>query len=288
VSQFFVYQAYGRPEFYLECVYSILSLLRFYNEGPPPFKIFVYTDNKQAMQGKLPESVEFIELPAGQFQAWRGDIDFVHRVKVEMLRDFTKRVSGSIIYVDTDTYFLKDPAPIFEKIGKGTRFLHLLEDRVDSKSNPILKKMYRFLKKRIFSLKDGRNVKMPVSVEMWNAGLIGFSSQDKSLLEDVLELTDLMYSQYEKHVMEQLAFSFVLQTEGSLLPAEDYVYHYWAHKDFRNAIESFFAETKAMPLPDVVQATEKLNPANEKPEPRRSRWRVFHKILNVGGVAERP
>ena len=42
-----------------------------------------------------------------------------------------------------------------------------------------------------------------------------------------LVLTDAMHSRYRKHVTEQLAVSWVLQTSLRILPAADVVHHYW-------------------------------------------------------------
>ncbi|RZK61103.1 MAG: hypothetical protein EOO59_05885, partial [Hymenobacter sp.] len=82
-----IYQAYGLPGIRLEAAYSILSA---YGAGGGTLggaRIVVYTDApaefKQVLG--LPPEIEYQLIELGQWQQWRGPIDFVHRVKIEVL-----------------------------------------------------------------------------------------------------------------------------------------------------------------------------------------------------------
>ncbi len=81
---------------------------------------------------------------------------------------------------------------------------------------------------------------------MWNAGALGFQSSDRSLLEKVLELTDKIYSEFPKHIVEQLAFSVVFsdQPNRSLKAMDGKIFHYWNFKEFRNTLKGFFKKNQ--------------------------------------------
>ena len=84
---------------------------------------------------------------------------------------------------------------------------------------------------------------MGQETEMWNAGVIGLSQSNKAFFDDILDLTDQMYVKYSKHVMEQLAVSYVLQTRSQLISAEKTIYHYWNQKpEYQLEIQKFFGD----------------------------------------------
>jgi hypothetical protein len=77
---------------------------------------------------------------------------------------------------------------------------------------------------------------------MWNAGVLGISKSVSNCYQQVLDLTDKMYSQYPKHVMEQLAFSYVLQNQTQIHPADKVILHYWNQKDEYQILINTFLE----------------------------------------------
>jgi hypothetical protein len=94
---------------------------------------------------------------------------------------------------------------------------------------------------------------------MWNAGLIGLRSDQRRLLDDVLDLTDQFHARYPKHVMEQFAFSYVLSRELALHAADDHVYHYWNFKEFGEVLSAFLA--KHQRFEEVVANRARIDPA---------------------------
>lgn len=79
---------------------------------------------------------------------------------------------------------------------------------------------------------------------MWNAGVLGISPQDGPLLQRVLSLTDALYPRYPKHIIEQFAFSVVLQEAQNLHSAAPWVLHYWNFKEWRLWLSAFFSAFK--------------------------------------------
>ena len=252
-----VYLAYGPPRFLDEAIYSLASYVAV--SGPRAAAVTVYTDNPGYLRARLPADVCYEELGADRVEAWRGPTDFVHRVKVEMLRDFCARHRGTFVYVDTDTVFLKPLDDVFTALERGgTAFMHENEGRLSSRKNPVFRKLLAFFRRNTFTYR-GAPLLVPPESEMWNAGLIGLHADQRRLLDDVLDLTDQFHARYPKHVMEQFAFSYVLSRELDLSAADDRVYHYWNFKEFGGVLSAFLAKHRT--FEEVVANRARIDPA---------------------------
>lgn len=255
-----VYQAYGRPEIIRQSQFSILSFLRWGMKE----KILVYTDQEAQLSEffKGVSSVEIVPLSAEQIQLWRGQIDFVHRVKIEVLIDASRRTRDSLLYLDGDTVFTKDPKEMMGLVHPGQCLMHVMESRLDQAKDPLTKKIAKFCRGQSFHPKRGI-VSIPLSTEMWNAGVIGIHESRTNLLERILDLTDAAYTLYQKHVIEQLAVSYFLQSTGKVLPAEPWVLHYWQAKDiWQQRIDAFLNQYQT-----ATAAMEMINGFDFTPPP---------------------
>jgi hypothetical protein len=143
MGDYLLYQAYGSPAILHEALLSILSYLR----QPAGATVLVYTDNPAHFRAVLGEvaAVEYVPIEPAQWQAWRGEIDFVHRVKIKVLQHAAAHYVGNLLYVDTDTIFLKSPADIFAALGRGEHFMHVAEGRLGD-GNPLNRKINRALR----------------------------------------------------------------------------------------------------------------------------------------------
>jgi hypothetical protein len=245
MSNYLIYQAYGSPDILNEALLSILSYLR----QPADATVLVYTDNPAHFQAVLDDAagVTFVFIEPNQWRTWRGEIDFVHRVKIKVLQHAAMHYPGQLLYVDTDTIFTQSPAAIFTALAQGERFTHVSEGRLGD-GNPLNRKINRALQQASpgIALIGG-----PIGPEtrMYNAGVLGLRSLDAPLLADVLALTEQLYRLYPKHVMEQLAFSVVWARSGPVREAVPWVYHYWNLKEIRPVLARLFA-----PLPGTTLA----------------------------------
>ncbi len=271
-----VYQAYGLLEIVRQTQFSILSFLKN-RELDDLTEIWVYTDQKNRFVeffGDHPQ-IEYVEITKDQIQKWRGEINFVHRVKVEILKDAASKFQGCLFYCDGDTYFMSSPKSLFKKVSDRYSLMHIAENALDAGKDPLSKKILKFVKTHQFQISN-EFVGIGPSTVMWNAGVLGISEKNKYLLSLVLELTDQAYSLYQKHVMEQLAFSFYLQTRTTVLPADSVIYHYWNQKDeYQASIDGYLLDN-----PSVEKALE--NYANfafpGPPQPKKKKT-ILQKIL---------
>lgn len=222
---YFVIQCYGKERILREAKFCVLSLLE-YIKGNSNYSLVLYTDNPAFFED-IKDHVLFEPMLPETVQQWKGEHNFVHRVKVMMLLDFASKYDGKFIYLDSDTWFKQSPEQLFQRIDGDNALLHLPEAQLSSNANPVIKKMHRFVKANSFTLSDGEKVQISAEYYMWNAGVIGLTTLAKPIIEKVLQLTDAMLQAYQKHVMEQLAFSYLLQREFTTHRCDNVIEHYW-------------------------------------------------------------
>ena len=247
-----IYQAYGLPGIRLEAAYSILSAYAAGGGTPGGIRIVVYTDAPvefEQVLGYLPE-VEYRLIAPAQWQQWRGSIDFVHRVKIEVLRHAAAHYPGRLLYLDTDTVFERPPAEVLGWLAAGPRLMHLAEGTL-SHGSYLNRKIGRYLRRHGFASTCGGPAIGPAT-PMFNAGVLGLQPTDGPLLAQVLCLTEELYRFYPKHVMEQLAFSAVLAAAGPVREAAPGIFHYWNLKEARPLLAAFFARHAGRPLPALL------------------------------------
>lgn len=258
--KYLLYQAYGNIAIIQEALYSILSFYRIRPDAAD-VTVIVYTDNEQPFKELFAnKKVECVLISEEQIKKWKGDINFVHRLKIKVLQDFFERYSGEVLYLDSDTCFTKNMQPLWQEIANGKLIMHTLEGRISDRINPVFKKLAHFLSRNTIALKDGSKINIPASTDMWNAGVLGLKPEHKHILDEVLLLTDSMYPVYPKHIVEQFAFSYYFQQHAEVLAAEDYIYHYWNFKEFRTVLADFFAHYKGKGVDVLIEKMQNIQP----------------------------
>lgn len=250
---YIVFQCYGNEGVFHECAFALLSLARIYNGGlPANTQVWIYTDNPGWFSNILHNpgiELHFCELDATRIAKWRGSIDFVHRVKIEVLIDFTRSRNGNVLYADTDVVFMRPIEPMLQAIAAGEMYMHVNEGIVSEKANPIMAKLDAHLRDSTPMKVNGRSL---WDLAMWNAGVLGFHTRHNAVLEDVLTFTDAEYPQFSKHVVEQFAFSVFFRQTGTIKAAAPYMLHYWNLKEARTVLASFFEFFKSKSWDDLI------------------------------------
>ena len=243
-TNYIVFLCYGNESILQECTYALLSLSRLYTpEELANVEIWIYTDNPGWFQSfkecRLPLHYRAIEDKI--IKQWRGKIDFVHRLKIEALKDLTKEKNGNILYADADIVFTHRIDKMFRDIQAGKLYMHVNEGIVSNKGNRTLKNLNGYLQKNSFFKVNEKPIH---DLAMWNAGVLGFNTKYQHLLDDVLTFTDTEYPKFPKHVVEQFAFSVYFQQAGQVKAAAPNIMHYWNLKEARLVLASFFKQFK--------------------------------------------
>lgn len=241
-SSYIVMQAYGSADILHECAFALASLCSRHTRAElANLTVCIYTDQPEYFRAFSDcwLNIHFRYVDEMLLAAWRGNIDFVHRVKIEVLRDFSANHEGNVLYLDTDVVFANPVSEIFEQIASGKLYMHVMEGPVHHSRNAVFQKLSGFFKKGPVMVHN-RLIEIPDQAMMWNAGVLGFHTQHAPVLKDVLDFTDDVYRQFPKHVVEQFAFSFYFQRTALLLSAHTSIYHYWNLKELRPVLASFF------------------------------------------------
>ena len=213
-----VYQAYGGRAYLDQALFSILTFRHHYPATAPNIQLVVYTDQPEHFAGS---GAQCELLTPERIAAWRGRYGFVHRLKVEMLRDATNRFSASLLYLDSDTYWKSSPLELLDAIQTNHCVMDRFEGNLSSQCHPYL---HEYL---LREKKQGRGAIAPQS-PMWCAGVVGLPFTHRTLLDEVLTLTDALYRRiYQKDWLEQFAFSATLAEHSVLMSSTRQIEHYW-------------------------------------------------------------
>ncbi len=251
-TSYIVLQCYGNDAIFHECTFALLTLSQLYKpEELAHIQIWIYTDRPEWFLSFrdcwLPITLKKINEQV--IKTWKGEIDFVHRVKIEVLRDLLQTKAGNILYLDTDVVFLRRIDTLLDAVGQGKIFMHVMEGVVSDEGNPIMKKLCFYLREQKTIQLSGKPL---YENAMWNAGVLGFDTQYHALLDDILFFTDMVYPEFPKHIVEQFAFSLYFQRTTDIHAAAPYILHYWNVKELRILLASFFEHFKNKTWDDLV------------------------------------
>jgi hypothetical protein len=275
MDNYIIYQAHGHLDFYNEALYSIISFYKFHPNTD--IKIAIYTDNIPFFENYLPKEVIYIPINAEQIKEWKGQINFIHRVKINIIQDFTAKFSGNYLYLDTDTYFTACIDAVFKNIASNALYLEKYEgDLFESKSRT-MKPIAAFFKNNsaFKTAKDSNPISVLPPFSMWNAGAIGFNSNYIHLLDKVMVLTDALYPKLELHIIEQFSFCYYFQKSSPPLVTVDCIEHYWAFKEFRPILNEFFLFNKEKDLNSLISKIDNINPVYLSKEKRDYKTKSF-------------
>ncbi len=242
-NNYVVFQAYGNERILQECAFALLTLTRLHTkEELDTLQIWIYTDRPDFFKAfkNCDLNLNYKNLDAALINKWKGDIDFLHRIKIEMLLDFVKDKKGQILYLDTDVCFTNPVMDICKNIETGKLYMHIMEGPIHETDNVIFKKLSKFIKNKNPLNIEGKSVNISYDTTMWNAGVLGFHTDHAHLLKEILLFTDTTYKQFPKHVVEQFAFSLYFQNAGEMMTAHTQISHYWNLKELRIILNSFF------------------------------------------------
>lgn len=244
-----------------QCLYAILSLLNVYERKiPNSIHIYVYTNLPKlydVLEHEIP--LDLICIDENTMQRWRMGKSYFFTTKISLIREFLMNYPGNMVFVDTDVIFKKKLNAVFDKVSRGEYILHLKESQLSLPENTHFMESFQDKK---FTLQSGRIIHVNGSSEMWNSGLIGISSSDVDLVEDVLELCGKLEPHSTSRVLEQLAFSLIFKNTGRLVGERSLLVHYWWKKSLFNPIINEALEDTKVDLDKLLNKVATLDPTN--------------------------
>ncbi|WP_210466237.1 hypothetical protein [Rufibacter roseolus] len=192
--------------------------------------LVIYTDDQPLFEKHLSGvPLQFEHLDSNRIKGFIKN-EYVHRVKICVIQDCMKKYGANVFFVDGDTYFLKSPVSLFNKISKDCTVFHMFEFTIADGGGVHEVPMWLTLRKLArdyeYSLK-GQTFKLDFNSQMWNSGVLGLSVDHYQSIDDVLALNDQMTEKAKFKTAEQFSFAYVLGKITNLKAANDCVYHYW-------------------------------------------------------------
>ena len=257
---YLIYHAYGPEDFKLETLYSLLSYYSFHSIDAN--QVVIYTDDEVFFQKWLPQNVIYSEVTAVMVADWTREVPYHHRIKVKILQDACKKLTGNFLYVDTDTYFIANTEPLFNLIEKGEFFFHVNEGPLTQNHGGIARKIRRFLKKRnTFKIAaEAEPIVIDGELEIWNAGVLGFNPDFYRHLAAIEQISDIFYLESKIFTSEQVAWNCIVQRYFEPMAADQCVRHYWDFKEFRGVLRHFFSHYSGKTFEELKDGIAHVNP----------------------------
>lgn len=259
-------QSFGRQEEYKRALLTILSYIAFSDISS---KVILFTDQPEWFTDKLVGvEVNYVVLTQEKIKNMRGEIDFLHRMKIALIEEtFFKYPGYRVLYADSDTFFTKDPAVILNNLEADKSCMHLLEypfsamKDLELPAGQTFQDFYKMILRKSFSLQNRDLIKVTPEMVSWNAGVMFFHPDHIKFIPDVYALTDQFYPETLNHASEQYAFSVILQTRTKIIPCESVSYHYWYR--IKKVIADEFLEKHMNPVFISLPLKDKLEEIKE-------------------------
>lgn len=226
-----VTQSFGRESEYRRVALMILSYYAYSSDQSN--KTLLFTDNPQWFDSYfigLP--VSYVLLTPPKIKEMRGDIDFLHRMKIALIEEAFQKFDANILYADSDTFFTGNPDSFCSHLAPEKSFMHVHEYPFEDIRNMPLpagesfQAFVKLIESREFELSGGK-IKIDTQFSSWNAGVMMLHKSHAKLIQDVYSLTNQFYPSTQNHASEQYAFSILLQSKTNLSPCDAVIYHYW-------------------------------------------------------------
>ena len=244
-----------------QCLFAILSLLKLYDTSfPESMQIYIYTDQPDffsLIEENYPVTLIFVDQKI--IKKWSNGQNYFLLNKISLIKEFLESHKGNMIYADTDVIFKKKLESTFRKISNGQYVLHLREEKLSSRGNRHF--LSSFVGKN-FTLNSGGRIKIDKDSEMWNSGLIGVSSENSVIVDDVLDLCIQMLPHSSSRFLEQLSFSIVLKGAGKLVGDHSKLIHYWWKKKSFNPVINKVIDEAYPDMDRLLDKAETLDPTN--------------------------
>lgn len=224
-----LYLVYGPdPAYHAEARFSILSAL--YRSEQRDFSISVYTDAPQHYDG-LPVAVH--PLAADTLQQWYGPLRYHHRSKLCALQQAVPQ-AGKTVFIDTDTFFLRDPALLFAAVDAHT----CLADELYRSQLPA-----EWASDAAVAALLAQAGIDPQDIPVINSGLFGIAQTNSAVLDLALALNDAVYPASDRSLTtEQLVLGMAAGTRTQLAEDDGIIKHYWSRKQLFRAKAFAFLE----------------------------------------------
>jgi hypothetical protein len=215
------YLVFGmRSEYEIELIFSALSAMRWMS-GASGITICVVTDRPSSVS-RLP--VDTLHVSSEDIARWTLNGKNIFRAKACALLRVLAHYSAPCVLIDTDTYFIRDPLALFERISPNDSLMHASDGYCIGDSQ-LWSQILPFIDQL-----GSSDVPVSRSSEMLNSGAVGLYPQNAALIENAIVLMDRLYAHTPIFNIEQFAIGAALQTKTKVHRCNDVLQHYWGYR----------------------------------------------------------
>lgn len=249
-----LYVMHGSQKYVDQLWFSCLTLLHLLARADrDDISVVIYTD--QPERCPVHPRVRIVPFTATDLARWRGPLDFVHRVKIEILRRALQDVGAPLIYVDLDTRWLALPDAAMADLSaiamtghnRPSFYMHVLEGALSDNVHPRYFSAMQS-KRAVQSILSARGIPAVPPWPMWNAGAIGLRVGMETFLDDALALCDELLLWLRPYAyVEQLSLSLLANQRFDVKTLDDCVHHYWGvSAEFAPVARNVLSELEAV------------------------------------------
>ena len=250
-----VYLAYGPPRLVLNGVFSALTFERATRDYARPWRFAIYTDQPSLFREY---GVERELIPLSVLRDENASAGYLHRSKMAAINHAAITYDGDIFYVDADTYFTASPERHLSALAPQCSIMHKAEYVVDAGTRPHLYDAIKSDERKATAIRLAADAP---EIVMWNAGTLGIAETNKELIPEVLAVADELYGVYRYHLAEQLAWALVFSRVGTIMAADDLVYHYWfGQEEITQRVATFLRRNRTTPHSQLAERAYSLRP----------------------------
>jgi hypothetical protein len=262
-----LYLAHGPKYNHKQVIFSVLTWLYFLDKKKEEVKIIIYTEDQAFFEKYLgiQTNINYEILTPEIMKEGKGYFDFIHRLKIWIIKHNIEKYNSNVLYLDGDTYLIKCPVSLLNLISKEKTIFHCYEytaseggDEHEGDGWLLFRKLVRNYEYTLY----GKSFKIGMDAEMWNAGVLGIHKENHHLLNDLFDLTDQIIEKSYLKTAEQFAFSYIMAQNTKLIPAKEYIFHYYSSRSkaiYNYHIHVFLKATTGLSIEEKAKKAYELS-----------------------------
>jgi hypothetical protein len=244
-----------------KCRYAILKYLDVYNLNPPSdIAIFLYTDQPAYFESFIPYFNQFgiKELSQAQAKEWSGEKGYRGRIRMQILAEVNSHFHGNILFLNDNCYPNAPVEGIFSDIEAGNIFMHSCRGEFIKDKSMQGQKLNKLISGNSFQ--SNGSPLQTAGLKIFNPSAIGLNSSSREIVEDVIELSDLIFKQFPNPITESFAYSYCFQANhGEVKTCEQTVFYYPEEKPLLRLLGNFFNKNAEESVPNLVKALNRID-----------------------------
>ena len=245
-----VYFAYHNEDCCRQARFSMLTAMRFSGSADAGYRLEVYTDRPELFEDICPT---IHVLSEQTMKSWVGPDSYFYQAKIHVLLEALTDAQACTVLVDTDTFFLKPPKLLFQRIRNGYSVMERCEGVAPQNMIDAIETVS----------KNSDFAGLTYIDRMWNSGLVGVHPAQRNTIKRALDICEQLYGSTKTFNVEQYALGACLGSETVLQESTDILYHYChpsLKKSFSKQYERFNIKFAKSPLSEQMEESFKYRP----------------------------